>query len=220
MATAEILANTDNRSISGFNTNLNTARTTASSTSGTLAIAVSSDNVFYFIYRTFLSFTIDLPAGSVINQAQMRLTPTVWADDNHIPGMGFFDWTIYVTDANWVGNTPITSGNMQTVYTLGRTATNEALLGNRLDLSVGTPKLTGNLNLARLVVGATTYYGVRTTLDENATNYGYNRNLGIQIASVTHGTEAWRPVLVLDYTEPPPPTSVGKNFDILGPVGI
>lgn len=220
MPTVEILANDNHLGISGYSTNFNTARNTASDTSGTLAIAASSDNTFYFIYRTFLSFTISIPVGSTISQATMRLTPVVKADDNHIPGKLFVDWTIYITSADWSSYNPITSGNRQDVYTIGRDASNEALLGNRSALSVNTPKESGSLNLARLSPGAQVFYGVRTTIDQNATNPGLNRNLGIQIANRWNATEAYRPVLILTYTEPPPPTNAGKIFDILGPIGL
>lgn len=150
--------------------------------------------VQYLVYRDFLKFdTSTIPVGSTINQVNLQMVCI--AD-----GSTELDFDIQIVKQNWSAQDPIAAGNMDAAYDacLAGTA-DDNIWRNTAGIAINTVYTSGNLNTAWVVPGGNTYYSLRSSLDFN--NVVPTGNNYIQLASSNHVTAAYRPKLVVDYTE-------------------
>lgn len=220
MPTVNIPAHTSSHcEITGWDNNYNTARGTASDFSGpagTGKIAGQArDNFFHFVYRYFFRFpvtTSHIPPGSTITRVRMRLVALVV---NTTGGNS----NIQITKADWSAYSPVV-GNMQAIYTVGRTAALDAVWRSTSGMATNTQYISNDLDVSRVIPGQSTYYGLRSSMDANATPLGSpNTQSAVQVAKAGYDPNpAWAPTLIVDYDDAPPPAT--RGFQIHPVIGI
>jgi hypothetical protein len=150
--------------------------------------------VQYLVYRQFLKFdTSTIPAGSTINQVNLQMVCV--AD-----GSTESDFDVQIVKQNWSAQDPIAAGNMDAAYDACLAGTLDQVWRNTAGIAINTVYTSPNLDTTWVVASGNTYYSLRSSLDFN--NVVPTANNYIQTASANHGTAAYRPKLVVDYTLP------------------
>jgi len=153
---------------------------------------VAGVSTYVRVYRAYLKFdTTTLPVGSTINQVNLKL---VCVEDN---STGNFN--VDIMKYNWSGTDPITAGNRETAYDGCLASTKDVTWRNTNGMSLNTQYTSPNMTTSWPTPGGYTYYCLMSERDR-ISSVGSDYNEYINVASSTYATEAYRPILTIDYT--------------------
>lgn len=150
----------------------------------------------YDVYRSFLKFdTSALPDDCTIDQVNLKM---VCYDDSSASA----DFDVQIVKQDWSGEDPITAGNRDTAYDncLGGAA-DDNIWRNTSGIVEETQYASGNLSTAWPSKTGNTYYSLRSSKDFDNDDPDYASNEFITLGTREHGTEGFRPVLSIEYSE-------------------
>lgn len=195
---ADFTGSTADGHISGVNAAWATARATATAHSVTgadfsLGWYYAGSGSYYY-YRGFLVFdTSDIGADATITQANLSMVC--------VANAAITKFDIQIVKYNWSEWEAAQSNTTyrETAYDgcLSADADN-SIWRNTTGLPANTQYTSGNLSTDWINKTGKTYYGLRSSLDLDGTEP--TGNAYIKLASQTHGTEGYRPVLTVLYS--------------------
>lgn len=194
MTTANCLDTTDDGYIYGYGAWATAHETAYANNTGGTSINVGMNYAGgnYTIMRGFVKFdTSSIPVGATIDQVNMRLTP--------VADYSTTDFDVQICKCDWSGSDPISSGNMDSAFDANLAASTDQVWRNTSGWSVGTSYDSPNLDTSWINKGGYTYYGIRSAED-----YSSSAPSGAEYAALgaqDNGTEAFRPLLIVQYTE-------------------
>lgn len=176
--------------IYGNNAAYATARSTAASY-GTAAYLGQATGAFQ-CHRVFLKFdTSSIGTGKVIQKVNLKMVATADNSDT--------DFDVVIKKCDWSASDPIASAD-DTAYDLCLSSTaDDNIWRNTSGMSTNTEYTSGDLNTTWIVKGGTTYYALMSNRDVAATE-----PIGpeyITLAAFDHATSAYRPTLIVEYTD-------------------
>lgn len=146
--------------------------------------------LFYGVHRTFIKFdTSSIPAGSTINQVNMKLAVTTDASST--------DFNLDIVKYDWSGTDPIGTGNRETAFDGALSATKDVTWRSTSGMSTNTYYTSPNMDTAWVELAGTTYYALRSQEDYNA-----SAPSGDEYVIIDNPSGTKPPVLVVDYTIP------------------
>jgi len=143
----------------------------------------------YTVYRSFIKFdTSAIPDGDIITQVNMAMVCR--ADQSAT------DFDVQIVKQDWSVQDPLAAGNMEAAYDGCLAAdADDSIWRNTSGMDIETVYISGNLNTARVNKIGSTYYGLRSSLDDS--NTAPDSIDRIYFAQPDHATEAWRPILTV-----------------------
>ncbi|MFA5150981.1 MAG: hypothetical protein WC554_00330 [Clostridia bacterium] len=156
-------------------------------------------SLVYYVYRMFLKFDTSFLAGATIKQANLKL---VVVEDNSA-----IDFDVVIKKADWSAYDPASDANKENIYDLILSSSaDDNIWRNTSGLSINTQYTSGNLNTAWINKNGYTYYGLISSRDISSTppnNTVGGGNENVRIASSTHATTSYRPILTVKYDRLP-----------------
>ena len=146
----------------------------------------------FICYRGYLKFdTSSIPDTDTVDQVILRMVA--------LTDQSTADFDVQIVKYNWSAQDPLASGNMEAAYD-GCLAANadDSIWRNTNGMSINTQYTSGNLSTAWVNKTGTTYYGLRSNLDANATQPSALQN--VILATPDDATANYRPCLIVDYT--------------------
>lgn len=156
---------------------------------------VAEDGGDFQVYRGFLRFDTSPLSGYVINNVKMRLTLAVITGSNADEYIAEYDWSEWAVDLT-------NATKRETAWDgLLAAAVAESFLWGNTSIGTNTPtESSDNLSTDYINTAGYTYYGVLSYYDvNNVAPTTYYRHW---FCSASHGTAAYKPILVVDYSEP------------------
>ena len=150
----------------------------------------------YYVYRYFLKFdTSVIPDGDTITQVNMKLVTLEDSSNN--------DFDIVIKKADWSPYDPADADNRESIYDLILSAgADDNIWRNTNGISINTQYTSGNLSVAWVNKSGSSYYGLLSSRDISATppTAGSGASEVERIASQSHATVAYRPILTIVHT--------------------
>lgn len=150
-------------------------------------------NMKYYVYRSFLKFdTSAIGSGSTVTKVNLKM----YMVTNSFKGTAF---NVVIVNYDWSGRDPLTDANRELAYdgSSGGNVDNSFLFSGSSSSPVGS-YTSGDLKTNWVNVTGNTYYASRLNTQGTA---GAEH---ISFASADHATVSYRPVLIVEYTVPPP----------------
>jgi hypothetical protein len=145
----------------------------------------------YLVYRGFLKFdTSLLPATAVISQVNIRM---VVRQD-----VSTTDFDLQIVKCDWSAYDPLSAANREAAFDACLAATVDQVWRNSSGIAVNTQYTSPNLDTSWPVKAGYTYYGLRSKEDTDASAPAGAEYLAM--CSQDHATEAYRPLLIIEYT--------------------
>jgi hypothetical protein len=168
---------------------------TARSTSTYYTAAGTTFNVGqwtnFLVNRGFLKFdTSTIGAGSTVTQVNLQLVCT---GDNSVA-----DFDLQIVKYSWAGEDALSDGNREAAFDGCLAATlDDHIWRNTSGMSANIPYTSDVLATDWVQIETPTYYGLRSS--EDSANSQPSQGENLYLASASHATAAYRPVLIVAY---------------------